>query len=266
MPGPWDAFQPQQAAPPPPSSAAVDVNGYPLVAASGSASSSPPAAQSGPWAQFAAPASSALADYPAAPADAGQSAQPAASPSFGMRVDQVGRSIAQGATLGFGDEMAAGLDAATHGVLGRGSDADTLGQRYDANLAAERAKDAAIPNAIAIPGQLLGGIATIVAGAPGAVAKGAGSMIRLLPGGANALSTFGAGADIAGNALAQIPRVGGFVAPVARIAGEGAIYGGIQGFGEGEGGFDQRLQSAETGAATGAVLAPVVAGAEGPSA
>ena len=62
-------------------------------------------------------------------------------PSLGSRIGSALTGAAQGATFGFGDEIAAGMDALTHPVLGRGSDAPTMGQRYEMNLLGERKID-----------------------------------------------------------------------------------------------------------------------------
>jgi len=241
MAGPWEAYAPAQTAP----------------------------ATAGPWSQYAPQDDSDLPYAVVAPADQGAQPAPSQVPAqpqsslglLGTRLDQYGRSLAQGMTFGFGDEIAAAGDAATHALLGRGSDAGSYSERYAANLAAERAKDAAIPSAIAIPGQLIGGAAGIGTGALGAVAEGVGAGARMIPGANTLLDLASAGGAPVVNSLMRIPGVSRFVAPVVGAAAEGAAYGGLQGFGEGEGGFDQRLQSAERGAEAGAVLGPVVVGA-----
>src|SRR5690606_34776355 len=78
--------------------------------------------------------------------------------SFGGRllrgVDDAVRSIASGMTFWRADEAAAGMSALT-GIGGQGG-----GGGYEANLAAERARDKPIPPEIAIPGQIAGGVAT----------------------------------------------------------------------------------------------------------
>ncbi len=252
--GPWENYQPAAVASSTPAAAPV--------------TAAPQAAADGPWADYAqqqpAGGRDALGGYilPPQPPDPAQAQQ---STSFlgkvGHAVDSGVRSVEQGATFGFGDEINAGEQAVEQPLFGNGSNAATLGQRYAENLAAERARMAEIPAAVSIPGQIVGGGATIAADAPVAVARYAAPVVRAIPGGANLLAGLGAVGDTVGNALSQIPGVARYVAPVAKSAAIGAGYGGLQGFGDGEGGFDSRLQSAELGAATGAVLGPVVEGA-----
>lgn len=175
------------------------------------------------------------------------------------------RAVEQGATFGFGDELNAAEQAAEQPVLGTTlggtSSVSTFSQRYDENLAAERAWMADIPAAVAIPGQLVGGGATIAAEAPLEAARIGAAGARLLPGGEaalNALSNVGSGVGtIITNGLSNLGR---YAVPAPKGVAEGAGYGAVQGFGDGKGGLDNRLQSAGVGAAPGAVLAPAVAG------
>lgn len=68
-------------------------------------------------------------------------------------VDDFMRSVADGATFGYSDEIAAGLSSLT----GIGSQGDGT---YEGNLKAERERDANIPLATRLPGQLTGGLMT----------------------------------------------------------------------------------------------------------
>lgn len=129
-------------------------------------------------------------------------------------IDGIGRTLAQGASFGFADEIAAGGDALLGHLAGRGSQASGIGARYSENLERERARDAAFREdnpGTALAGNLVGGIAV-----PGAM-------------GANLI------------------RGGG----VAASAGRGMIAGGTggaaAGFGEAEGGLGNRLGGAAAG-------------------
>lgn len=200
-----------------------------------------------------------------------QQAQQAQQPTsllgrIGHAVDSGVRSVEQGATFGFGDEANAAEQAAEQPLfgtrLGGVSSAPTFTQRYDENLAAERARMADIPTAVAIPGQIVGGAATIAADAPVAVARVLGAGVRLVPGGELALNALSqAGSSIGSTAANALSSVGRYALPAAKAVVEGAGYGGLQGFGDGEGGVQNRLASATAGAETGAVLGPVAAGA-----
>lgn len=75
------------------------------------------------------------------------------------------------------------------------------------------------------------------------------------------------GATVAGSIAPFIPLAaagvpiapsmsGGFVGNTLKAAGTGAVYGGLAGFNEGEGGLENRLESGGKGAAVGAALAP----------
>lgn len=86
----------------------------------------------------------------------------AAQPKPGITADNVVRSLARG--IPGMDKFAAGMDAVTHPVLGRGAEAPSIGERYHANLEHERgidqAYDAAHPVASTV-GQIAGGTAAL---------------------------------------------------------------------------------------------------------
>jgi len=172
-----------------------------------------------------------LAPIPVAPpASKEQQDARAANSGVGGFVDSLGRSIASGVTFNLADELAAGGDALLGHYFGRGSQADTIGQRYDANLTAERARDKAFQAEHPIldaAGNIVGGVGGAIVAAPAAVAGPAVS---------------------AGRAAAN-------------YIGTGAFYGGLAGFGEGEGGLTNRLMSGATGAGVGAVSGGVIGGA-----
>lgn len=94
-----------------------------------------------------------------------------AAKSSGVSADNVVRSAAQGIPIvgGAVDKLAAGMDALTQPLLGRGSDAGSIGERYAANSAAEKAKTHGFETAhpyVSTAAGLAGGL-----GALGAVAK-----------------------------------------------------------------------------------------------
>ena len=169
------------------------------------------------------------------------------------------RGAEKGATLGFGDEIRGAMAASTFeqtapswlkdsflrysplvgaARLAEGAQNLLLGQpdaqqRYDATVAENRelqrraAQDQPLAN---FGGELGGAVASGVAMpflAPFRAVQGANLATR--------------GAVLGGN-----------------LATTGAVYGGVAGFGVGEGGLGNRLTNAGQGAATGAVLAPVV--------
>jgi len=142
---------------------------------------------------------------------------------WGEFLDNIGRKVAAGMSLGWADEAAAGMDALTQPVLGRGSDAPTMGERYTQNLAKEQGRDKAfdaeypatattaeiggnIAGAVAMPGTRLLDAATV----PGRMLKGTAAGTALG-------STAGAGAADPGQRI------------------EGAIKGGTLGAGVGAG-------------------------------
>lgn len=142
-------------------------------------------------------------------------------------IDNFGRSLARGASLGFADEFAAAGDA-TFGPLvdkftkSGTSAAPNWSDRYSENLRTERGQDAAYDNenpATSTAGKVVGGV---------------GGAVGALPGW-----------------LLAAPNI-------ARSAAGGAALGGVAGFGEGEGGPVDRLEGAGKGAAVGGVLGPVL--------
>jgi hypothetical protein len=76
-------------------------------------------------------------------------------------IDDAVRSIANGVTFGYADELAAKGNA----LLGSGT--------YEQNVAKERARNEQIPAAIAIPGEIAGAVGATVAAAPIAAVAGA---------------------------------------------------------------------------------------------
>lgn len=155
-------------------------------------------------------------------------------------VDNFVRSVARGASLGFADEVAAAGDATVGpaidwglGKLGLGktntSTAPTWSERYGENLSRERGQDKAYDDTSPVwsgTGKVTGGI---------------------------------------GGALATLPRwllaAGPGIPGMAKSAAAGGVLGGVAGFGDGEGGLGERVESAGEGAAfgtaAGGILHPV---------
>jgi hypothetical protein len=164
------------------------------------------------------------------------------------------RGAVKGITFGFGDELRAGTDALAQGAgnLIHGSDGrPSMGQAYDRSLAASREQDRldTTTNPVTnVAGQVVGGVGTgLAAGLVAAPLAAATGVARLA-------------APVIGpvvNALSRLPTWLGV--PGGIVAG-GATAGGVQGFGEGEGGVGNRLESAAVGAGTGAVVAPALRG------
>lgn len=170
-------------------------------------------------------------------------------------LDNFGRSLAKGASFGFADEIAAAGDATLKpaadqirkaspamplgvpfaplfNAISKSSDGDTWSERYSQNLSGERAQDKAYQGSSPI-------------------ASGTGNVVGAV-----------------GGTLASLPawvlRTGAGMMGLGRSAATGAGLGGVAGFGEGEGGLDERLTHAGTGAAlggvAGGVLHPLAAG------
>lgn len=115
-------------------------------------------------------------------------------PRGALTVDNVVRSVARGIPIlgGAMDNIAAAGDAFTQPILGRGSDAGSYSERYNANLAQEQAKDTAYDEQHPIAstaGQVGGAVlatAPLVAAAPAAF--GAGSAPLAVRAGASAVT------------------------------------------------------------------------------
>ena len=187
--------------------------------------------------------------------------------------DAAANAFGQGATMGFGDEIAAGVRSGNLPIIPeaaqswlpqfsnwmmRGpalqrdesiggsptpqtvSNAPTQGQRYDEELARIRAQTKS--DAEAYP------VTTTGANVAGTLA-GTGALM-MLPGGQALL----------GGGATSLPGM------MLRGAASGAVLGGAQGFGEGEGGFDNRAANAvipaAVGGAVGGVLPVVGSGAK----
>lgn len=160
---------------------------------------------------------------------------PAANPPDVGTGEAFVRGAGDGLTFGLQDEILAGLDAAVQPIIpieANGSAASTFGQRYDENVANQRA--------LLKAGQDQHPVASVAGGLIGGVVP--------------ALATGGttAGASLAAN--------------VGKGALYGAGYGGAYGFGSAEGDALERLPETATGAAVGAALGgalPAVLGGAG---
>ena len=259
---PFDQFDAAASTPP----AAVQAQGYtqdqsqPVLAQAAPIQAAPAPSGGNPFdafdAQQPATGRDALGGYllPAAAPDA-----PAQPDGILDRADNVVRRVANAATLGGMKYVNAAETAVEQPLFHAGSDAPTFGQRYQDNLASERARMASMPAAVAIPLDLVGTGATIASGAPAAIGRGVLAGARLIPGANALLDAASTAVQPVTNLLSGLPGAAA-IAPVAKVAAEGAGYGGVQGFNDGEGDLSSHLESAAIGAGTGAVLAPVVAG------
>ncbi len=148
---------------------------------------------------------------------------------WGEYISNLASQAASGLTLGYADELASGGNAGVEWLWNQvsGGPDTSIGAIYDRNLTDWRTKDAAFAEQYPIAAttaNIVGGLASAAAAAP--VGVGAAT--------ARALPT------------------------IARAAGLGAAAGGVAGFGTGEGGFVNRLQSAGEGAAAGGVVGGAV--------
>lgn len=168
--------------------------------------------------------------------------------AFSDTKDKVGagtaaiRGVGDGITFGFQDEILAGLDAAVQPLISKpenGSSADTWSQRYDENVANQRAllKTGQEQHPVtSTVGAVVGGIAP-------AIASGGMSL--------GASATGAAARQTTGRAMLQ-------------GAGVGAVYGGAYGLGSAEGDIGDRVPGALQGAALGGLVGgavPAVIGA-----
>lgn len=146
------------------------------------------------------------------------------------------RGVGNGITLGFQDEILAGLDAAVQPLIPipeNGSSAETWRKRFDENVANQRAQLKTGQDQhpyISAAGDLAGGAGL-------ALATGGTSM----------------GATTAGTAARQTAG-----RAIATGAATGAAYGGAYGFGSAEGGVGDRIPGALQGAALGGIVGGVV--------
>jgi hypothetical protein len=90
--------------------------------------------------------------------------------SLGQMADDTVRSLAQGATFGFADELQAGTEA----LFGSGT--------YEQNLANQQKRNAEIPAGIRLPAEIAGGIGATVATAPITGPAAVASGLSRLPG------------------------------------------------------------------------------------
>ncbi|SDJ18912.1 hypothetical protein SAMN05428983_0554 [Agrobacterium fabrum] len=149
--------------------------------------------------------------------------------SFMGKVDSFVRGAADTLSFGLADEAAAAGDALFNPVFGTGKDGRSLSERYNANLEAQRATDAADSKdrfGYRLAGQIGGGVTGGVGLAKGGLSATANAVER-------------------GASLGRV---------AAASAGEGAVLGGAQGFGSGEQGFLNRLAKSGVGSLTGAGL------------
>lgn len=152
-------------------------------------------------------------------------------------VDDLVRAVAQGATFGYADEIAARLSQLT-GVGAQRGGAKT----YEDLVKAERERQAAIPTAVALPGEIAGGLLT----AGGLARQG---LTLLKPVGSTSVG-----------------------ANIGRGAVEGAAYGALAGSGEGTtaeeriiGALGGGILGAPFGAAGGAIASKLTKAPEPPT-
>lgn len=153
---------------------------------------------------------------------------PKAAPTVGA-LEAGLRGVGDGITLGFQDEVLAGLDAAVQPLLPiseNGSSASTFRERYDENLANQRA--------LLKAGQEQQPVASLAGGVIGGIAP------ALVTGGSSIAATAGAAAR---QSLAKT---------AGKSAAIGAAYGGAYGAGTAEGDLSERLPGAAEGALLGA--------------
>lgn len=145
------------------------------------------------------------------------------------------RSAGDTFTSGLQDEVIAGLDAAVHPLIPipeNGSSAETFRQRYDENVANQRAQ--------LKTGQDQHPVASAIGGVAGAI----------LP----AVATFGA--SLPGSAALAAGKAT-LTRTAVRSAGVGAVQGAAYGFGSGEGDVIDRLPGAGEGALIGGAVGAV---------
>lgn len=186
---------------------------------------------------------------------------PSALESAAGYVNKLAQSAAQGVTLGYMDEIGAGLDApfvAGYRSLAEGKPFFSgIGQAYDDRLKAYRQDQADFrrdnPISAAV-GEVGGAVAGTLA-APAALAGVAAK---------TGLPVAAKIANVVSAPFRSAPAGTSMLGQMGRGAAAGGTLGGLYGFGSGEGGLENRLTSAATGAAVGGVVGgaapPVVEG------
>lgn len=160
------------------------------------------------------------------------------------------RGVAQGLTFGFADEIGGAAKGALSAVQGGGfSDAYEKG-RDDIRAANKRAADEA-PFAY-YGGQVAGGVAV-----PFGAARAGAAAVRAAPGFTAPVAT--AGRTLGFGQLAANANAGLGTRSIAGLR-EGAAYGALAGFGEGEGGFSERALNSGQGALVGGAIGAAAPG------
>lgn len=169
------------------------------------------------------------------------------SPDVGVGRSLV-RSINDGLYMGFADEISAAASATLNPVIGMGNDGDTWKDRYDKNVAGERATLQAAREqhpVVSAVGGAAGGLLPALATAGTSTVPSAGGAIT--------------------RAAGQLPKPA-ITDSVIDGALQGAAYGGVYGAGSGEGNLLERMPSAAEGAliggAVGGAVPAVVGGAK----
>lgn len=171
-------------------------------------------------------------------------AAPAVDPNAPSALGVAARGVVRGATMGFNDE----LKGAVAGIGGLFT-GEGVGPAYERGRDAARAVDAADQAAqpvANVAGQVAGGVGSALLAAPAAAATGLTAL------GARAVAPIAARLN---PLMAQVPQ---WLGTTGRVLGSGAAGGGVAGFGEGQGGFNERLENAAEGGALGAAAGGVL--------
>ncbi len=145
------------------------------------------------------------------------------------KIDTAMRGAADTLSFGLDNNIAAAGDALFNPIFGTGQDGGSFSERYDKDLAQQRGIDQADHDnrfGYRLGGQVAGGLAQGV----GLAKNGLSLASKALEGGKGLMKVAGASAL------------------------DGAGLGAAQGFGSGDGGFENRLANAGIGAATGGAL------------
>lgn len=157
-----------------------------------------------------------------------------------VSADNLVRAAARGIPIlgGAADQFAAIMDAATHGVLGRGSDAATFAERRKANLEAERAKDKAFDEESPVAStvaKLAGGVGPFIGAAQVpkiASAIGLTGPLRqqVVRGGLSGGAISAADAAVRGGDVEHEAETGAMFSALAPVAGRaiGSVYRAVK--------------------------------------